>query len=114
MRIRASLVPAVNFSTYAGYIAIVLGIILGALDFIWIGIALEAVILLFQLITLPVEFDASKRALREVEKYNIFNNQEINHGKKVLTSAALTYVASVATTLLEILRLIAMFGNRRD
>ena len=114
MRLRASLVPIVNLSSYAGYIAIVLGIIMGALNFIWIGIALEVVILLFQLITLPVEFDASKKALREVEKYNILNNQEIKAGKTVLTSAALTYVASVATTLIEILRLIVVFGNRRD
>lgn len=114
MRLRASLVPIVNLSSYAGYIAIVLGIIMGALNFIWIGIALEVVILLFQLITLPVEFDASKKALREVEKYNILNNQEIKAGKTVLTSAALTYVASVATTLMEILRLIVVFGNRRD
>ena len=114
MRLRASLVPIVNLSSYAGYIAIVLGIIMGALNFIWIGIALEVVILLFQLITLPVEFDASKKALREVEKYNILNNQEIKAGKIVLTSAALTYVASVATTLIEILRLIVVFGNRRD
>ena len=90
MRLRASLVPIVNLSSYAGYIAIVLGIIMGALNFIWIGIALEVVILLFQLITLPVEFDASKKALREVEKYNILNNQEIKAGKTVLTSAALT------------------------
>lgn len=114
MRLRASLVPIVNLSSYAGYIAIVLGIIMGALNFIWIGIALEVVILLFQLITLPVEFDASKKALREVGKYNILNNQEIKAGKTVLTSAALTYVASVATTLIEILRLIVVFGNRRD
>ena len=114
MRLRASLVPIVNLSSYAGYIAIVLGIIMGALNFIWIGIALEVVILLFQLITLPVEFDASKKALREVEKYNILNNQEIKAGKTVLTSAALTYVASVATTLIEILRLIVVFGYRRD
>ena len=114
MRLRASLVPIVNLSSYAGYIAIVLGIIMGALNFIWIGIALEVVILLFQLITLPVEFDASKKALREVEKYNILNNQEIKAGKTVVTSAALTYVASVATTLIEILRLIVVFGNRRD
>lgn len=114
MRLRASLVPIVNLSSYAGYIAIVLGIIMGALNFIWIGIALEVVILLFQLITLPVEFDASKKALREVEKYNILNNQEIKAGKTVLTSAALTYVASVATTLIEILRLVVVFGNRRD
>lgn len=114
MRLRASLVPITNLSSYAGYIAILLGIILGALDFIWIGIALEGVILLFQIITLPVEFNASQRALRELEKYNLLNNQEISQGKKVLTSAALTYVASVATTLIQIFRLILIFGNRRD
>lgn len=114
MRIRASLVPVVNFSTKAAYIAMILGFILGSLNLIWLGIFAEIVILAFQLITLPVEFDASKRALKEVEKYTILNQEEVKNGKKVLTSAALTYVASVAAAILEILRLVLIFGNRRD
>lgn len=114
MRIRASLVPVVNFSSYAGYIAMVLGILFSSLNLIWLGIFAEVAILIFQIVTLPVEFDASKRALKEIEKYNILNANELKQGKKVLTSAALTYVASVATTIIEILRLILIYGRRDD
>lgn len=114
MRIRASLVPVVNFTSYAGYIAMLLGVLFSSLNLIWLGIFSEVAILIFQLITLPVEFDASKRALKEIEKYNILNDNELKQGKKVLTSAALTYVASVATTIIEIIRLILIYGRRDD
>lgn len=114
MRIRASLVPIVNFSSYAGYIAIMLGILSSSFNMIWIGILLEISILLFQLVTLPVEIDASRRALKELEKYNLLDNTEIKQGKVMLGSAALTYVASVANTLLQIVRLILLYGRRDD
>ncbi len=114
MKIRSALVPVVNFSSYFGYIAIVLGVLASSLNLIWIGIILECVILLFQLVTLPVEIDASKRALKELEKNNYLDNEELKQGKILLTSAALTYVASVANTLLQILRLILLYGRRDD
>lgn len=114
MRIRAALVPFVNFSSYAGYIAIVIGCIFQLMDLVWIGIGLELVILLFQLVTLPVEVDASKRAMCELEKHNLLTNTEMHQGKTMLTAAALTYVASIATTLLEILRLVLIFGQDKD
>ena len=114
MKIRSSLVPIVNFSSYAGYIAITLGCIFGSFNLIWVGIIAEMAILLFQMITLPVEIDASKRALKELDYSHFFTSKELNQGKTVLTAAALTYVASVATTLIQILRLILMFGNRED
>lgn len=113
-KIRRTLVPITNFSSYAGYFAIAFGIVFGMLNLIWVGIIFEMVILLFELVTLPVELDASKRALKELEKGNILNAEELTGGKKVLTAAALTYVASIATTLLQILRLIVMFGRNRD
>lgn len=114
MKIRSSLVPLVNFSTYAGYIAIVIGILASSLNLIWLGIILEMVILLFQLVTLPVEINASKRALKELNANNFLNNIELKQGKIMLTSAALTYVASVASTLLELIQLILLFGRRED
>lgn len=114
MRIRAALVPFVNFSSYAGYIAIVIGIITGLVDIIWLGILFEVVILLFQLVTLPVEIDASKRALKELEVRGTLNSEELTHSKKVLASAAMTYIASLATTLIELLRLILIYGRRDD
>lgn len=114
MRIRSALVPVVNFSSYAGYIAIMIGALFSLIDLIWIGIILECAILVFQLITLPVEFDASSRSLKEIKKMNILDQTEYKKGKSMLTAAAMTYVASVATTLLEILRLVLVFTNRRD
>lgn len=114
MRMRASLLPITNFASMAGYFAILLGCIFGAFNLIWLGILCEVVILLFQLITLPVEFDASRRALRELDYAHFFNSRELSSGKRVLTAAALTYVASVATALIQILRLVLMFGGRSD
>lgn len=114
MKIRSALVPFVNFSSYAGYFAILIGIIFQMINLIWIGILLEVVILVFQLVTLPVELDASKRALKELETDEILTNEELAKGKTVLSAAAMTYVASVASTVLEILRLVLLYGNRRD
>ena len=112
LRVRASLVPIVNFSSYAGYLVIVIGGFTDIFGLIKIGILLECVILLFQVVTLPVEIDASKRALSEVKKYNYLDEKEYRSGKKVLTAAALTYVASVATALIQILRLVLVYGRR--
>ena len=114
LRIRHSLIPLVNFSSYAGYLAILIGCLFSSLNLIWIGIILEIVILVFQLITLPVEFNASSRALKELEKEKILEKKEIKKARQMLTAAAPTYVASAAAAILEILRLILMFGRRND
>ncbi len=114
LKLRNSIVPLVNFASYAGYFAILIGIIASSLKIIWIGIIAEIVILVFQLITLPVEFDASKRALKQLEKQKILEKIEISTSKKMLTAAALTYVASVTATILEILRLLIAVGSRND
>lgn len=113
MKVRSSLVPAVNFSSYAGYLAISIGLMTGIMKAVWAGIILEMVILLFQIVTLPVEIDASRRALRQIEELNILDGDQYLKSRKVLTAAALTYVAGVLTTLLEIARLILMLSNRR-
>lgn len=114
LKLRNSIVPLVNFASYAGYFAILIGVIASSLKIIWIGIIAEIVILVFQLITLPVEFDASKRALKQLEKQKILEKIEISTSKKMLTAAALTYVASVTATILEILRLLIAVGGRDD
>ena len=114
MRFRSAIFPLVRFSSYGGYIAIALGAIFGFIDLIWIGIALEVIILLFQILTLPVEFNASSRAEKELQKLSILSENEIEGSKKMLKAAAYTYVASVLTTLLQILRLIVIFGRRDD
>ena len=112
MRFRSRLVPLVNLSTKIGYIAIMGGLLFGILNLFWLGIIFEGVMLLFQLITLPVEFNASSRALKKIEEYNILDSSELKQGKTMLTAAALTYVASVLSTVLELLRLILMAVSR--
>ena len=112
LKIRSSMVPFVNFCSYAGYIAIILGGVLSVLGLIWAGIIAEMVILLFQLITLPVEFDASKRGLKEVKEENFLDQKELKGGRTMLRSAAMTYVASVATAIIQVLRLVLIYGRR--
>ena len=113
MRIRSTLVPIVNLCTKIGYFSVVIGTIFSYF-LIEIGIILLLSMLVFQLITLPVEFNASKRALNELEKQKLINNEEKKQTKKMLSSAAFTYIASLLSTMLEILRYILIFTGRRD
>ena len=112
MRIRSKLVPAVNFSSKLGYLAIMIGIIAGLFKIAIIGILLLLVMLLFQLVTLPVEFDASKRGKEELDKMHALDDSELVQSANMLRAAAFTYVASLVTTLLEILRLALIAFNR--
>lgn len=112
MRIRSAIVPFVNFCSKIGYIVILLGWIFGALDLAYVGILLLCATLVFQLITLPVEFNASKRAKEELVTLGIVDNEEKESCGKMLGAAAFTYVASLITTLLQILRLFLMTRNR--
>ena len=108
LKLRSFIVPFVNIASYLGYISIVVGLFLSAFDLIWLGIFMEFVILFFQLITLPVEFNASNRALKQLNELNIVSSDEMVYSKKMLFAAALTYVASVATAVLQIVRLFLM------
>ncbi len=114
LRFRNRIVPIVNISSKLGYIAIAVGFACAIAELLWVGIAFEVVILLFQLITLPVEFDASRRALKLIKDYGIVSEDERDGAKKMLTSAALTYVAGVLATLMEILRYVFIFIGRDD
>lgn len=108
INLRKFIFPLVNFSSKFGYIVIVLGLCLGILQLFYVGIALLLTILLFQLVTLPVEFDASRKAMINLEKLNILEKSEIKDASRVLKAAAFTYVASLATTILEIVRLLLL------
>ena len=114
LKIRSFLVPLVNFSTKIGYLVVIIGIIFSFFELSLIGLVLLLAMLLFQLITLPVEFNASSRAKRQLIELNLIDNQELKDSKTMLTAAALTYVASVLTTLLQILRLALIVFGRRD
>lgn len=111
MRIRSTLVPFVNICTRIGYLAIVIGIIF-SYTLIEVGIVLLLSMLVFQLITLPVEFNASHRAIKELERLNLIDEKEKSSAKNMLIAAAFTYVASVLSTLLEILRYALIFNDR--
>lgn len=111
LRLRSLIYPIVNLGTSLSYIIILIGIVMQALDLVYVGIALTGLGLIFQLITLPVEFDASKRALKILEEENLVVSSEHIGCKKILTSAAVTYVAGVLASALQILRLVLIFGN---
>ena len=114
IKLRGLIFPIVGFASKFGYIAIVIGFLTGIMNIVWAGIGLEIVILLFQLITLPVEFDASKRAIVLLEKEQILEKKEISGTKQMLKAAAWTYIAGVAATILEILRLVLIITGRDD
>lgn len=111
MRIRSKLVPTVNICTRIGYLAIIIGIIF-SYTLIELGIILLLSMLVFQLITLPVEFNASKRALIQLEDLNLIDKEEKKSTQKMLSAAAFTYVAALLSTLLEILRYVLIFADR--
>ena len=114
MKMRSKLVPIVNLSSKLGYFAIFIGFIFGLLDLGIFGIVLLISILLFELITLPVEFDASNKAAKQINKLKLLEGKEKSQSKTMLNAAALTYVASVITTILQILRLFLIASNRKD
>ena len=91
----------------------IIGLFAGLTRIFLIGILCEVIILLFQLITLPVEFNASRRGLKQIEELHLVEKSEMNHARSMLKAAAMTYVASAAAAVLEILRLVLMM-RRRD
>lgn len=111
MRIRSMLVPIVNFITYIGYFVSIISLLAGITGYLKVGIIMILATLIFQLVTLPVEFDASKRALNNLEKLNLVDSKEKNDAKDMLASAALTYVASFINTVLNLLRLVIMYRD---
>lgn len=114
LRIRHMLVPTVNLSSKLGYVVIFIGLAFGSYKLAMVGLILLLAILLFQLVTLPVEFNASRRAMEQLRVLNLADDIGQNGVKSMLTAAAMTYVASVASTLLQMLRLFIIISSRRD
>ena len=112
MKIRSMLVPVVNLVTYIGYIVAIISLFAGIIGYLKVSIIIILVALAFQLITLPVELDASRRANEELLKLNLVSSDEVTHTKKMLDAAALTYVASFVSSVLNLLRLIIMLNDR--
>lgn len=118
IKLRAAIVPITNIGSKLAMPLILIGLLvsfLGDLSYtiVYLGIACFGLSLVFQLVTLPVEFNASKRALESIEQSNILNQEELKGAQKTLRAAALTYVAATAVALTQLLRLILLFGGRR-
>lgn len=114
LKIRGALVPAANIGSRLGIPLILLGVLLGLhSSLVQIGIWVFALAVLFQVVTLPVEFNASSRALALLQGCGITGGQETGYCRKVLGAAALTYVAGAASSILQLLRLALLFGGRR-
>lgn len=113
LNFRSALVPIVNFSSNISWLLIALGFIMRG-PFLEIGIILFAASVLFQIVTLPVEFNASSRAIVQLNNLGIVDKRESNQSRKVLTAAALTYVAAALTSVLQLLRLLAIANRDND
>ncbi|MBQ4526548.1 MAG: zinc metallopeptidase [Clostridia bacterium] len=113
LKIRHAVFPVVRISSTLAVPLIILGFVLATTNLVYVGIVLFAAVVLFQLITLPVEFDASRRALAILSCENYLYEDEMKGARKVLSAAALTYVASALTSLMQLLRFIIIANNRR-
>lgn len=112
--LRNAILPVANIGQYLGWVAIILGLAIGHTNIAWIGFALMCGILAFQVVTLPVEFNASSRAL-QILNARYLTTSEYAGAKKMLSAAALTYVAAMISTLMSMLRIFLMIiGNSRD
>ena len=108
LMLRKSLAPICNIGSMGSYVAILLGIFFRMTGLITLGAVLFSGIVLFNLVTLPVEVDASRRALREVERLNLLTSEELVGGRKVLTAAGMTYFISLVTSIVQFLRLLSL------
>ena len=113
IKIRTALVPAANIGSKFGIYIVILGLILAFEPLTTIGIWVFSLAVLFQIVTLPVEFDASRRALSMLEGYGMLGQEEVGGARKVLTAAALTYVAAAASSVMQLARLIILRNRRR-
>lgn len=114
MKIRSFIFPIVSFGTKIAYVILLIGLIADLMNLVWAGILLVGLGLVFQLVTLPVEINASKRAMIELENNVGAIDKDIDGTKTMLIAAAMTYVAGVLSSALEILRLILIFSNNKD
>ena len=112
VRIRSAIIPVTQFGSQFAFVALMLGMVMYSQPLFLIGIALFSLTTLFQLVTLPVEFDASGRALRILGDSGILYEDEVKQTRKVLGAAAMTYVAAAAASILSLLRLLILLGGR--
>lgn len=114
IRLRNSLVPVVNICTQISMPLFIIGLILNFFNLAILGVILFSAALVFQLVTLPVEFNASNRALKILDNSSMLSGEELHGAKKVLRAAGMTYVAAAAASALQLLRLFMLANRRRD
>ena len=114
IRLRAAIIPVTKVGSALSWPLIILGLVFSFGLLVNLGSILFSVVTLFQLVTLPVEFNASRRALNILQQQGILAPEELGGARKVLTAAAMTYVAALLVSVMQLLRLIALFSNRRD
>ncbi|OTN77541.1 neutral zinc metallopeptidase [Enterococcus sp. 8G7_MSG3316] len=113
LRLRHAIVPIANIGTSISIPLILIGVLLRGSFLVNLGLIAFSLAFIFQLVTLPVEFDASKRAIRILADGGLLTEEEVPQARRVLFAAALTYVAAAVATLLQLLRLVILFGNNR-
>ena len=118
MKVRAAIIPVTNFGSRLAMPLILLGLVFSTMSYfgdtlVYLGIACFGLSVVFQLVTLPVEFNASRRAVQTIDSAGLLTEEEQRGAKKTLRAAAMTYVAATAVALAQLLRLIALFGGRR-
>lgn len=114
LKLRGAIVPAVQVSSWVAPVLLMIGMLLNMTQLAWVGVAFFGASVVFALITLPVEFDASRRALRLLQTYQLADGRELQGAKAVLDAAALTYIAALAQTLLTMLYYVSFLTRRRD
>lgn len=112
MKVRGALVKVTNFSSSISMFIVILGLIFSFRELALVGVALFSVVVLFQLVTLPVEFNASRRAVKILDGY--MDREELSGVKSVLSAAAMTYVAALVSAIFQLIRLLAIVGGGRD
>lgn len=114
VRLRAAIIPMTRIGSNLSWPVLLLGLLLNFQQLVWAGILLFAAVTVFQIATLPVEFNASHRALQVIDARGMLTTEELQGARSVLTAAALTYVAALLVSLAQLLRLVLLFGRRRD
>ena len=114
LKIRNAIIPVCNIGSKLGLPLVIIGFFLSFKELIYIGLVLYALVALFQLVTLPVEFNASHRALKVIDETDMLEDDEKGGAAKVLTAAAMTYVAALATAVASLLRVLILAGGRRN
>ncbi|MCI8590450.1 MAG: zinc metallopeptidase [Clostridiales bacterium] len=113
IRLRAAIIPLTRVGSFLAFPLILIGLVISMTGLAYIGVAFFSLSTLFQLVTLPVEYNASARALATLDEYGTLDAEESKQAKKVLSAAALTYVAALATSIVQLLRMISIVSNRR-